>query len=240
MIAILGYGDIVDYILRHINVQFIYVYSAKKDAIERIREIGKEVIVLSDIKDVENSKLKLVIEENKELAYHIVPTLLRRGVNVLLTSISLLKDIWEEIEDSLNEGHAKLYLASAIPTALPHGKLDIEMYCEPSLLSSVLEDAGIRDVTVPVVVFEGNVRDVIRKCNDEFLLDVFLSVKSVVGDAEVTVIADPSLEGIKFNVNSNEGVSLTYSIRTKHASKVVKALNAIKILKVILGEGIIA
>ncbi len=240
MIAILGYGDITDYILRHIDLPFVYVYKVKKEDVDRIKELGKEVIVLSDIKDVENSKLRLVIEENKELAYHYVPLLLRRGVNVLLTSISLLKDMWEEIEGALAEGKSKLYLAAAIPTALPPGKLDIEMYCEPSLLTSVLEDAGIADVTVPVMVFEGNVRDVIRKCNDEFLLDVFLSIRSVVGDAEITVIADPSLEGIKFNVNSDEGVSLTYTIRSKHASKLVKALNAIKTLRVILGEGIIA
>lgn len=240
MIAILGYGDIIDYILRHIDIPFVYVYKVKKDDIERIRELGKEVVVLSDVRDVENSKLRLVIEEDKELAYRYVPDLLRRGVNVLLTSISILKDLWDEIEESSSEGRTKVYLAAAIPTALPQGRLDIEMYCEPSLLSTVLEDAGISDVTVPVVVFEGNVRDVIKKCNDEFLLDVFISIKSIVGDAEITVIADPSLEGIRFNVNSEEGVSLTYTVRSKHASKVVKALNAIKTLRVILGEGIIA
>ena len=211
-VLLIGYGAIARTVCEalagdpDLRVAAVLVRPHKRAALQS--QLGAAVRVLGSV-----DELDLPVDCALECAGHSgvvehVPALLKRGIDVILTSIGSLAEsgLLERLEAAAREGRAQLTLVpgavagiDALSAAKPFG-LDSVLYTgrKPPLgwLDSPAEKiADLRSLTSAVTLFEGSAREAAKLYPKNANVAATIALAGVGMDAtRVRLIADPAVQ----------------------------------------------
>jgi aspartate dehydrogenase len=211
-VLLVGYGAIARTVSTAIagdeRIQIVAVMVKPDRRAALRRELGDAVHVLESV-----NELVVPVDCALECAGHSgvtghVPELLRRGIDVIVTSVGSLgaPDLIESLEGAAREGHAQLTLVpgavagiDALAAAKPFG-LSAVTYTgrKPPLgwLDTPAEKiADLRSLKSEVILFEGSAREAARLYPKNANVAATIALAGIGLDAtRVRLIADPAIE----------------------------------------------